>query len=170
MRGLAVRVRDRARGRIVLRLGLVPDDRDLAGVARRDPRPEDPRARMGDRDRMRPRPAEIAGRDHHDRVRSGSRQGRPGHTERARAAATRTRLAVVGIPDDVDRPAGVDRDRGPVAVHRRAAVTLVRPERRHARVRDADPDAEGAVPVAEDRGLDDAAGVLVVDQLSECGP
>ena len=38
--GLAVEV-----GHAVLRLGLVPDDRDLARVAGRDPRPEDARVR-----------------------------------------------------------------------------------------------------------------------------
>src|SRR6266852_992889 len=70
-------------------------------------------ARPRDCDRLRPRLAEVLGVDEHDRVR--------GRCLVAVAAAARRGLAVVGVPDEVDRSGRVDRDRRPVREHRRAA-------------------------------------------------
>ena len=117
---------------------------------------------MRDRRRSRPGLPEVGRRDHHDRVRSRGLC--------AVAAAGRVRLSIVRIPDDVDRSGRVERDRRPVRVHRRAAEALVRRERRSAGRKRADPDAEAAVAVLEDRRLDDAPVQLVVVELAERGP
>ena len=150
-------------GQLVLGLGLVPDDRHVAGVAGRDPRPQHPDAvRVRHCHRRRPGLAEIGRRDEHDRV----GRGRP----RAVTAPGRPRLAVVGVPDEVDGTGRVDRDRRPVRVHRRAADGLVRSERRAARRERADPDAEAPVAVLEHRRLDEVAVETVVLQLAEGRP
>ena len=150
--GLAVEVR-----LAVLRLGLVPDHRDLAGIAGGDPGPEHARAGLRDRPRRRPRLAEVLRVDQLDRV----RRRRLGTV----AAAARAGLAVVGVPGQVDRAARVDRDRRPVGVHRRSPHALVGREARAAVRHRADAEAEAPVRMLEDRGLDDGRLQLVVVQL-----
>ena len=154
MRDLAVHVGDLAG------LCLIPDDRDLARVARGDPRPEDARARRGrHRDRRRPCLPEVLRPGEHDPVR---RRTRP-----AAAAPGRAGLPVVGVPDEIDGAGGVERDRRPVRVHR-GRGGLVRRERSVAGAPRADADGvRRAVRAGVHDGLDQLP--LSVVELPEAG-